>query len=131
MQEIDTKVHKNTGLKRIYRSFFYSLDGITTALKREAAFRQEVVCAVVLIPVSFLMRVSLVEHLILVVSIFLVLIVELLNSGLEAVVDDISQEHRPLAKRAKDMGSAAVLFSLMNLLVCWLSIIIVNWSRFF
>lgn len=131
MEDIDSKVHKNSGLKRIVKSLFYSLDGITAALKHEAAFRQEAILAAILLPLSFLMRVSLVEHLILVASIFLVLIVELINSAIESVVDYISLEHRPLAKRAKDMGSAAVLFSLLNFLGCWLSIIIVNWSQFF
>ena len=77
------------------------------------------------------MRVSLIEHLILVASIILVLIVELLNSAIESVVDDISLQNRPLAKRAKDMGSAAVLLSLLNCFICWLSVIVVNWSTFF
>ncbi len=131
MEEINPNVHKNTGIKRVVKALFYSFDGIGSTLKHEAAFRQEAILAAILIPASFLMRVSLVEHLILVASIFLVLIVELLNSGIEAVVDDISLRDRPLAKRAKDMGSAAVLISLLNCFVCWLSVIVVNWSTFF
>jgi diacylglycerol kinase (ATP) len=113
------------------KALFYSFDGLGSTLKHEAAFRQEALLAAVLIPLSFLMRVSLVEHLILVGSIILVLIVELLNSAIEAVVDDISPESRPLAKRAKDVGSAAVLLSLLNCFICWISVIVVNWDRFF
>jgi diacylglycerol kinase (ATP) len=131
MEEIDSNVHKNTGYKRVVKALFYSFDGIGSTLKHEAAFRQEAILAVILVPLSFLMRVSLVEHLILIASIILVLIVELLNSGIEAVVDDISLRNRPLAKRAKDMGSAAVLLSLLNCFICWVSVIVVNWNSFF
>ncbi|MEM1223516.1 MAG: diacylglycerol kinase [Verrucomicrobiota bacterium] len=130
-EQIDPKVHKNTGFKRIFKALFYSFDGIGSTLKHEAAFRQEAVLALVLIPLSFFMRVSLVEHLILVASIMLVMIVELLNSGIEAVVDDISLRDRPLAKRAKDMGSAAVLLSLLNCFICWVSVLVLNWKNFF
>ncbi|MFO8027268.1 MAG: diacylglycerol kinase [Opitutales bacterium] len=130
-EDIDPKFHKNTGFKRVMKALFHSFDGLASTLKHEAAFRQEALLAAVLVPLSFLMRVSLVEHLILVASIALVLIVELLNSAIEAVVDDISPQNRPLAKRAKDMGSAAVLLSLLNCFICWVSVIVVNWSRFF
>lgn len=130
-EDIDSNYHKNTGFKRVVKALFYSFDGLSSTLKHEAAFRQEAVLAAVLVPLSFLMRVSLVEHLILVASIILVLIVELLNSGIEAVVDDISMSNRPLAKRAKDMGSAAVLLSLLNCFICWVAVIVVNWSSFF
>ncbi|MEM7789947.1 MAG: diacylglycerol kinase [Verrucomicrobiota bacterium] len=130
-EQIDPKIHKNTGFKRIFKALFYSFDGIGSTLKHEAAFRQEAILALVLIPLSFAMRVSLVEHLMLVASIILVMIVELLNSGIEAVVDDISLRDRPLAKRAKDMGSAAVLLSLLNCFICWTSVIVLNWKNFF
>lgn len=130
-EEIDPNIHKKTGFRRVVNALLYSCDGISSTLKHEAAFRQEAMLAVVLVPLSFLMRVSLVEHLILIASIFLVLIVELLNSAIEAVVDDISLQDRPLAKRAKDMGSAAVLLSLLNCFFCWLAVIMVNWSSFF
>lgn len=131
MENSDPNVHKNTGFKRVVKALFYSFDGIASTLKHEAAFRQEAILAALLIPASFLMRVSLVEHIVLVATILLVMIVELLNSGIEAVVDDISLRNRPLAKRAKDMGSAAVLLSLLNCFICWVSIIVVNWSGFF
>lgn len=130
-ENTDPNIHKNTGFKRVVKALFYSFEGIASTLKHEAAFRQEAILALVLVPLSFMMQVTLVEHLILIASIFLVLIVELLNSGIEAVVDDISMSNRPLAKRAKDMGSAAVLLSLLNCFFCWLAVIMVNWSSFF
>lgn len=130
-EQIDPKAYKNTGIKRVFKAFYYSIEGICSTFKHEAAFRQEAMLAAVLIPVSFFLHVELVQHLILVGSIFLVLIVELINSAIEAVVDDISMRNRPLAKQAKDMASAAVLISLINCLVCWVSVIIVNWDRFF
>jgi len=73
----------------------------------------------------------LAQRLMLVASVILVLIVELINSAIEAVVDDISLRNRPLAKRAKDMGSAAVLLSLLNCLVCWASVITLHWVDYF
>ncbi|MGB0743031.1 MAG: diacylglycerol kinase [Opitutales bacterium] len=130
-EHTDPKTYKNTGMRRVFKAFFYSLDGISSTLKHEAAFRQEAILAAILIPISFLLQVPLAHHLLLVGSIMLVLIVELLNSALEAVVDDISMKSRPLAKRAKDMGSAAVLISLLNCLICWVAVLVVNWSSFF
>lgn len=130
-EQTDPNLHKNTGFKRVVKALFYSFDGLASTFKHEAAFRQEAILAAILIPASFLMRVSLVEHLFLVASVLLVMIVELLNSAIEAVVDDISLKNRPLAKRAKDMGSAAVLLSLLNCFICWMAVIVVNWSRFF
>ncbi len=127
-EPIDPGMHKNKGAKRVFRAFFYSMDGILSAFKHEAAFRQELVLATLMIPVSFLLNVPLMHHLVLVCSVLLVLIVELLNSAIEAVVDDISLSNRPLAKRAKDLGSAAVFISLMNCLICWVSVIVVNWG---
>lgn len=125
----DPSVHKNTGLTRVFKAFNYSMCGLKHGLKNEAAFREEFILACVLVPVSCLLHVPLAQHLILVGSIFLVLLVELLNSALEAVVDDVSLEHRSLAKQAKDMGSAAVFFALLNCFICWTSIIVVNWEH--
>lgn len=127
----DPSVHKNSGLTRVFKAFSYSISGLKHGLKNEAAFREEFILACVLVPVSCLLHVPLAQHLILVGSILLVLLVELLNSALEAVVDDVSLEHRALAKQAKDMGSAAVFFALLNCLICWVSVIVVNWSQWF
>ena len=128
-EEIDPCIHKNKGIKRVFKAFFYSLEGLASSMKHEAAFRQEALLAVILIPASFLLHVPIAQHLVLVASVILVLIVELINSSIEAVVDDISLRNRPLAKRAKDMGSAAVLLSLLNCLICWASVITLNWSQ--
>jgi len=130
-EEIDPNIHKNKGIKRVFKAFFYSLEGLASSMKHEAAFRQEALLAVILIPASFLLHVPIAQHLVLVASVLLVLIVELINSSIEAVVDDISLRNRPLAKRAKDMGSAAVLLSLLNCLICWASVITLNWSQLF
>lgn len=104
------------------------MSGIKSAFKNEAAFREEAILACILLPVSLFLHVSAVEHLILLGSVFLVLIVELFNSCIEAVVDDVSLEYRPLAKQAKDMGSAAVFFSLVNCGICWAVVIVSNWQ---
>ena len=130
-EEIDPCIHKNKGIKRVFKAFFYSLEGLASSMKHEAAFRQEALLAVILIPASFLLHVPIAQHLVLVASVILVLIVELINSSIEAVVDDISLRNRTLAKRAKDMGSAAVLLSLLNCLICWSSVITLNWSQLF
>jgi len=124
MHTTEPTQQKSTGLKRIYKAFLYSIDGIAAAIKHEAAFKQEAILAAFLIPVSFLLEITLAEHLILLASVLLVLIVELINSAIEAVVDDISLRHRPLAKRAKDLGSAAVLLSVLSGCTCWTAILL-------
>jgi diacylglycerol kinase (ATP) len=112
--------HKGkTGLQRIWNAFFYSVDGLKAAYRHEHAFRQEVVLAALLIPLALWLPASGVSKAIMVGSVLLVLIVELLNSGVEAVVDRVSLEHHVLAKRAKDVGSAAVMLALVNVAVVW------------
>ena len=108
-----------TGLTRIINAFGYSAKGIRAAFKHEAAFRQEVALFVILAPAAFWVGGSWLEYAILMGSLFLVLIVELLNSAIEAVVDRFGEEHHELAGRAKDMGSAAVMFSLLNVIIIW------------
>lgn len=102
-----------TGLDRIVRATGYSFDGLKTAYRGESAFRQETWLAVVLIPASFWVGSSWVEVALLAGSVLLVMIVELLNSGIEAVVDRVSFELHALSKRAKDLASAAVFLSLV------------------
>ncbi|MGE9295014.1 MAG: diacylglycerol kinase [Puniceicoccales bacterium] len=111
------------GLKRIWNAMFYSFEGIGSSLKHESAFRQEALLACVLIPLAIALPVGLMGKALMIGSIFLVLIVELCNSALEWTVDYISQETHPFAKRAKDMGSGAVFFSLLNVLVMWVIVI--------
>lgn len=116
--------HKGkTGWKRVSNAFFYSLAGLGAAYQHEDAFRQEVLLAIVLIPVVFFLPVSGVGRALMVGVVLLVLIVELLNSAVEAAVDRISLENHDLAKRAKDMGSAAVLLALINVPVVWLLVL--------
>ena len=102
--------HKGkTGLTRIWNAFLYSLDGLRAAFRHEDAFRQEVLLAVILIPAALLAPASGTGKALMIGAVLLVLIVELLNSAVEAAVDRISLENHLLAKRAKDIGSAAVL----------------------
>jgi len=112
--------HKGkTGLKRVWNALSYSLAGLTAAFRHEDAFRQEVVLAVILIPVAWLMTVSHLAKALMIASVLLVLMVELLNSAVEAAVDHTSLADHQLAKRAKDIGSAAVLLSLVNVASVW------------
>lgn len=108
-----------TGLTRLINAFNYSCAGLKTAYKNEDAFRQEVLLALVLIPLAFYLEHHAVERVLMVGSVLLLIIVELLNSAIEATVDRISLDHHRLAKRAKDIGSAAVLISLLNLAMVW------------
>ncbi len=112
-----------TGLVRLWNALGYSRDGLAAAWKNEAAFREEVLLAAIAIPLAIFLGKTGVDRSILIGSIILILIVEILNSAIEAVVDKASPEKHELAKRAKDMGSAAVLFSLLNAAVAWACIL--------
>ena len=112
--------HKGkTGLTRVFNAFLYSVEGLKAAYRHEDAFRQEVLLALVLIPAALFMPASATGKALMIGSVLLVLIVELLNSAVEAAVDRISLDHHRLAKRAKDIGSAAVMLSLANVGVVW------------
>ena len=108
-----------TGLQRILNAAGYSWAGLAAAFRHEDAFRQEVFLAVLLIPLALFLGATGVERALMIGAVLLVLIVELLNSALEAAVDRISLEHHQLIKRAKDMGSAAVMIALVNAAVVW------------
>ncbi len=108
-----------TGIRRVWNALFYSFAGLAAAFRHESAFRQEVLLAAVFLPVALLLDVPLASKALLIASVMLVLIVELLNSAIEAIVDRISLELHPLAKRAKDIGSAAVFLSLLTLALVW------------
>ncbi|KNC06260.1 diacylglycerol kinase [Pseudomonas sp. RIT-PI-a] len=113
-----------TGLKRILNATGYSFDGLRAAFTGEAAFRQLVLLSVVLVPVSFLLQVSRVERAVLIAVCLLALIVELLNSAIEAAIDRISLERHPLSKNAKDMGSAAQFVALTMIVLVWAVILL-------
>ncbi len=107
------------GARRIWHAARYSLSGFALAFRHEAAFRQLLLLAAVLIPVALLLPASPLEKAVLIASVLLSLIVELLNSAIEAAIDRISLDHHPLAKQAKDMGSAAQMLGLVNIAVVW------------
>ena len=107
------------GLARILNAFRYSMAGLAAAYRHEEAFRQETWLALILVPAAFFMPVGGLGKALMVGSVLLVLMVELLNSAIEAVVDRVSLEHHELAKRAKDIGSAAVFVSLANVPAVW------------
>lgn len=113
-----------TGIARLIAATGYSWQGLRATFRGEAAFRQELAAAIVLVPLALWLDVSRAERALLLASVLLVLIVELLNSALEALVDRISDEQHPLAGRAKDMGSAAVMLSLVTVAVVWAVILI-------
>ena len=110
---------KPTGLTRLFRAFGNSLKGFAGAFREEAAFRQELALAIVVIPLGVWLGRNGIERALLVAPMFLVLIVELLNSAIEATVDRIGLERHQLSGLAKDIGSAAVFLSLMLLAVIW------------
>ncbi|MBI3479397.1 MAG: diacylglycerol kinase [Nitrosomonadales bacterium] len=107
------------GLAHAWHATGLALQGLRAAWQHEEAFRQEVLVAAIAIPVALLLPVALFGKVLMVASILLVLIVELLNSAIEAAVDYTSLEYHPLAKRAKDIASAAVLLSIVNAVVVW------------
>jgi diacylglycerol kinase (ATP) len=108
-----------TGFARIRNAWFHSIEGLRAALRHESAFRQEMCLGAVLALVACLLDVPAVARALMIASLLLVLIVELLNSAIEATIDRISLDRHELAKRAKDIGSAAVLLSLVNAGVVW------------
>jgi diacylglycerol kinase (ATP) len=112
--------HKGkTGLRRLINATGYSLSGFAAAARHEDAFRQELILAAVLVPLGLWLGENGVARALLVGCVLLVLIVELLNSAIEATVDRVSLDDHSLAKRAKDIGSAAVMLSLLNVAVTW------------
>lgn len=108
-----------TGLIRILNAAGYSWAGLRAAFRHENAFRQEILVALVCVPLALVLEPSAIGRALLIGTLMLVLIVELLNSAIEAVVDRISLENHPLAKKAKDMGSAAVFLSLLTTICIW------------
>jgi diacylglycerol kinase (ATP) len=113
-----------TGIKRLANAFTYSVAGTLAAFKHEDAFRQEVILSIVLIPLAIYLGQTAIEQALMIASILLIIIVELLNSSVEATVDRISVKRHKLSKRAKDIGSAAVFFSLVNAAIIWFLILV-------
>ena len=109
----------NTGIARIIRAFGFSMKGLQAAWQHEAAFRQELLLTVVLVPLAFVIAETMLQLALLLSTLFIVLITEIINSAIEAVVDRISSEQHELAGRAKDLGSAAVFLALVMTTVVW------------
>ena len=121
MKNTETSPYKGkTGFRRILNAFGYSLAGLRAAYKHEDAFRQEIHLAIILIPLALWLPATHIGKVLMITSVLLVLIIELINSAIEATVDRISLENHDLAKRAKDIGSAAVFVSMMNVLITWI-----------
>lgn len=114
-----TKHKQAGGIRRIWNAALYSVAGMRIAWKNEAAFRQELVLCLVMVPVAFWVGDSAVERSLLIGTCLLVLVVELLNSAIESVVDRIGTDRHQLSGRAKDMGSAAVFVSVLLTVICW------------
>lgn len=122
---IENNPHKgNKGLARAFRAAINSWNGLKYAYKEESAFRQELSLAIILIPIAVYIPCTIVEKILLVSSVFLVLIVELLNSSVEAAIDRISFDIHGLSKRAKDFGSAAVMVALLLCGFTWVLVAI-------
>ncbi len=120
---INDNPHKgNRGLTRAWHAAKNSWCGIVYAFKEESAFRQELTLMILLMPIAIFLPISHFEKAILVSSLILVLVVELLNSSVEAAIDRISFEHHDLSKRAKDFGSAAVMLALLISALLWLTV---------
>jgi diacylglycerol kinase (ATP) len=113
-----------TGLRRVWNALHYSLAGLRAAYGGENAFRQETWLAAILIPLSFFLPVTWTGRALMIASVLVVLIAELINSAIEAVVDRISLERHPLSKQAKDAGSAAVFLALLNVLAVWACVLL-------
>ncbi len=122
----------NRGLTRAWHALKNSLNGFQVAIREESAFRQELTLAALLVPIGIAMPVDAVSHVLLIGSVLLVLIVELLNSSVEAAIDRISLERHELSRRAKDLGSAAVTVALVVCVLTWgllVGPLIAQWVR--
>jgi diacylglycerol kinase (ATP) len=119
--------------RRSFRNFFsslrFSVEGFMAALRFEPSFREDLIFAIILVPFAIILPVNAVSTAVMIAALFLIIIVELLNSAIEWTIDYISTEKHPLAKRTKDMASAAVFLSYLNCMVVWLLIIFANWHR--
>jgi diacylglycerol kinase (ATP) len=117
--QLESPFKGKRGIARIVQAFFNSLAGLADAWTHESAFRQEILLAMVLIPAACLVPVTAAERALLIGAVLVVMIVELLNSSVEAAIDRISFDHHSLSKRAKDIGSAAVFMALVLLALVW------------
>lgn len=119
-EQPETNKPHGTGYSRVIKAFYCSIAGIRTAWKHEAAFRQEVMLCILLFPIAVIFGKSGIERALLVSCLFLILIVEIINTAVEAAIDRIGAERNPLSKLAKDLGSSAVFLSIIHCIIVWL-----------
>ena len=120
---------KRRDFKNFFQSVGYALEGFRAALKHEPSFREDLIFVVILTPFAVILPVNAVSTAVMIASLLLIVVAELLNSAVEWTVDDISLEKRLFAKRAKDMGSAAVFIAYLNCIAVWALILYSNWHR--
>lgn len=113
----------------VISSMRYSLEGFAAAFRHEQAFREDLVFVLLMVPLAIILPVNAVSTAIMIASLLLIIVTELLNSAIEWTIEDISPTRRPLAKRVKDMASAAVFLAFVNCLIVWAVIIVANWHR--
>jgi diacylglycerol kinase (ATP) len=128
MDHPTSEFKSKSGLGRILKAMSYTWDGLKAAWQHEHAFRQELLLVVVGVCVALGLRISVMEKLVLIAVLLFVLVIELINSAIEAIVDRVSLERHPLSKRAKDLGSAAVFMAFLIAAAAWIAILI---NRFY
>ncbi|MDP8033371.1 diacylglycerol kinase [Pasteurella atlantica] len=116
-------MQKYTGLTHFFKAAGYSIQGLKAAFKYEAGFRHEIGAALIMLPLAFILGNTNIEIALLVASVLMVFVIELLNSGLEAIVDRVGKEYHELSGRAKDMGSAAVFMAMVTCGIVWVIIL--------
>ena len=120
---------KRRDVRNFFASVKYALDGFWAAVRHEPSFREDLIFVAILTPFAVILPVNAVSTVVMITTLFLIVIAELLNSAIEWTIDDISLTKRPFAKRAKDMGSAAVFIAYINCIVVWAIILFSNWER--
>lgn len=121
--------NKTRSFQNFFHSVRYAVEGFWAALKHEPSFREDLLFVAFLTPLAIILPVNAVSTGVMIFSLFLIVIMELVNSAIEWTIDDISLAKRPFAKRAKDMGSAAVFLAYINCFVVWTVILLANWNR--
>ena len=120
---------KRRDVRNFFASVKYALDGFWAAVRHEPSFREDLIFVAILTPFAVILPVNAVSTAVMITTLFLIVIAELLNSAIEWTIDDISLTKRPFAKRAKDMGSAAVFIAYINCIVVWAIILFSHWER--
>ena len=120
---------KRRDVRNFFSSVKYALDGFWAAVRHEPSFREDLIFVAILTPFAVILPVNAVSTAVMITTLFLIVIAELLNSAIEWTIDDISLTKRAFAKRAKDMGSAAVFIAYINCIVVWAIILFSNWER--